>query len=72
MAPRLCAWQHQLAAGACRVPPLRWYIMTSPATDADTKKHFRDHAFFGLRESQVTGASWGGRAAWGRVTHGHS
>ncbi|PSC69582.1 UDP-N-acetylglucosamine diphosphorylase 1-like isoform B [Micractinium conductrix] len=40
-------------AGATEVPPLRWYIMTSPPTDAETKKHFRDHAFFGLRESQV-------------------
>lgn len=48
---------------------MRWYIMTSPATDAETKKHFRDHGFFGLKESQVgghpplgahpTGQQWG-------------
>lgn len=40
-------------AGGAEVPPMRWYIMTSPATDAETKKHFRDHGFFGLKESQV-------------------
>ena len=33
--------------------PLRWYIMTSPATDAETRSHFADHAFFGLRPAQV-------------------
>ena len=39
--------------------PLRWYIMTSPATDAETKKHFRTHGFFGLKESQVVFFSQG-------------
>ena len=43
----------------CRVRPLRWYIMTSPATDEETKKHFRAHAFFGLKESQVVFFSQG-------------
>ena len=33
--------------------------MTSPATDAATRKHFRDHAFFGLREAQVAFFSQG-------------
>jgi UDP-N-acetylglucosamine/UDP-N-acetylgalactosamine diphosphorylase len=33
--------------------------MTSPATDAATRKHFRDHAFFGLKESQVAFFSQG-------------
>ena len=37
-----------------RVKPLRWYIMTSPATDAETKKHFRSNGFFGLKESQAS------------------
>lgn len=27
--------------------------MTSPATDAETKRHFRDNGFFGLKEAQV-------------------
>ena len=39
-------------ANECR-HPLRWYIMTSGATDAETKRHFRDQGFFGLAESQV-------------------
>lgn len=38
------------------VKPLRWYIMTSPATDAETKKHFRSNGFFGLKESQAGAA----------------
>lgn len=33
--------------------PLRWYIMTSDATDRETKAFFEQHAFFGLRREQV-------------------
>jgi hypothetical protein len=40
-----------------RVPrgrrPLRWYIMTSAATDAATRAFFERHAWFGLRRDQV-------------------
>lgn len=50
------------------VKPLRWYIMTSPATDAETKKHFRSNGFFGLKESQAGGAR-GAAGAAGRAVH---
>jgi hypothetical protein len=33
--------------------PLRWYIMTSAATDAATRAFFERHAWFGLRREQV-------------------
>jgi len=33
--------------------PLPWYIMTSAATDAQTRALFRHHAFFGLPEGDV-------------------
>ena len=33
--------------------------MTSPATDAETKAHFRSNRFFGLKESQVVFFSQG-------------
>jgi UDP-N-acetylglucosamine/UDP-N-acetylgalactosamine diphosphorylase len=33
--------------------------MTSPATDAETRRHFRAHAFFGLKDSQVVFFSQG-------------
>lgn len=46
-------------AGGAECPPLRWYIMTSPATDGETKKHFKDNAFFGLKEAQVVFFSQG-------------
>ena len=36
----------------CR-KPIRWYIMTSAATDANTKAFFRRRSFFGLDESQI-------------------
>lgn len=32
---------------------IRWYIMTSAATDAETKKHFEENSFFGLNPTQV-------------------
>lgn len=41
--------------------------MTSPATDAETKKHFRDHGFFGLKESQVGCRSWRPLGSWAVV-----
>lgn len=52
LTPALAALR-SLSCGCPRVRPLRWYIMTSPATDAETKKHFRANGFFGLKESQV-------------------
>ncbi|CAK0787940.1 hypothetical protein CVIRNUC_011162 [Coccomyxa viridis] len=33
--------------------PVRWYIMTSTATDQETKVFFRQRSYFGLTESQV-------------------
>jgi len=30
-----------------------WYIMTSPLNDADTRKYFKEHHFFGLKEADV-------------------
>lgn len=48
---------------ARRVKPLRWYIMTSPATDAETKKHFRSNGFFGLKESQARVERGGGHSS---------
>ena len=38
--------------GVCR-KPIRWYIMTSAATDKDTKEFFRQRSYFGLNQSQV-------------------
>ncbi|MEW6443362.1 MAG: UDPGP type 1 family protein [bacterium] len=42
-----------LAAGrryGCAIP---WYVMTSPATDAETRGFFREHDFFGLSRDDV-------------------
>lgn len=33
--------------------PIRWYIMTSPSTDAPTQDHFTKHQHFGLDPSQL-------------------
>jgi len=33
--------------------PLHWYVMTSPANDAETRSFFRRHAFFGLEPARV-------------------
>ncbi|BDA40449.1 UDP-N-acetylglucosamine diphosphorylase 1 [Coccomyxa sp. Obi] len=33
--------------------PVRWYIMTSAATDAATREFFQQHAYFGLDASQI-------------------
>ena len=33
--------------------PIRWYIMTSAATDQDTKSFFQNRKYFGLEASQV-------------------
>ena len=35
------------------VKPLRWYIMTSHATDAPTKAFFKQNNYFGLSSRQV-------------------
>ncbi|KAL0052616.1 hypothetical protein WJX82_004822 [Trebouxia sp. C0006] len=49
----------QLAAEAVHGPgakirhPVRWYIMTSPSTDAPTKEHFKEHHYFGLDPDQL-------------------
>jgi UDP-N-acetylglucosamine/UDP-N-acetylgalactosamine diphosphorylase len=44
-----------LAAAATGAPrrPVRWYIMTSPATDAPTRAFFEEKAYFGLKRAQV-------------------
>ncbi|GAB4820374.1 hypothetical protein N2152v2_007420 [Parachlorella kessleri] len=39
--------------GAAVKHPIRWYLMTSAATDAETKKHFRENSYFGLKPSQI-------------------
>lgn len=36
----------------CR-KPIRWYIMTSAATDTATKGFFKQRSYFGLDPSQV-------------------
>lgn len=41
------------ATGAAVLPPLPWYIMTSPMTDADTRAFFEEHKFFGLPREDV-------------------
>jgi UDP-N-acetylglucosamine/UDP-N-acetylgalactosamine diphosphorylase len=51
------------------VPALRWYIMTSPATDAETRRHFANNAHFGLRPDQVFFFSQGTLPAM--TTDGH-
>jgi len=33
--------------------PLPWLLMTSPATDAQTRRFFQEHDYFGLRADQV-------------------
>lgn len=38
---------------AWRRHPVRWYIMTSPATAEDSKQYFQRHAYFGLLKEQV-------------------
>lgn len=39
--------------------PIRFWIMTSEATDAATRAFFEEHAFFGLRPAQVSFLSQG-------------
>jgi len=34
-------------------PTVPWYVMTSPENDAETRRFFREQAFFGLAEDQV-------------------
>jgi UDP-N-acetylglucosamine/UDP-N-acetylgalactosamine diphosphorylase len=34
--------------------PIPWYVMTSPANDAETQAFFRDNNWFGLEPSQVS------------------
>jgi len=38
-----------------KAPPgsIPWYVMTSAATDAETRNYFRKERFFGLKQSQV-------------------
>jgi len=46
----------QLAAestGQAIKGPMRWYVMTSRATDDATRAFFKEHAFFGLDPAQV-------------------
>ena len=38
---------------------IRWYIMTSPATDLDTQSFFKEHGYFGLDEDQIVFFSQG-------------
>jgi UDP-N-acetylglucosamine/UDP-N-acetylgalactosamine diphosphorylase len=33
--------------------PIRWFIMTSPANDLETRQFFAKHAYFGLQSTQV-------------------
>ncbi|XP_027089026.1 UDP-N-acetylglucosamine diphosphorylase 1-like [Coffea arabica] len=40
--------------GSKTVPPIHWYIMTSPFTDEVTRKYFESHKYFGLEADQVT------------------
>lgn len=38
---------------------IRWYIMTSPATDMDTQSFFKENGYFGLDEEQIVFFSQG-------------
>ena len=50
-AERILRLQQLAAAGeSVRIP---WYIMTSEATDADTRSYFAEHGNFGLHRDQV-------------------
>lgn len=40
--------------GSASVPPIHWYIMTSPFTDEPTRKFFESNKYFGLEADQVT------------------
>lgn len=42
-----------LCPGSGNVPPIHWYIMTSPFTDEATRKFFESHKYFGLEADQV-------------------
>ena len=45
-----------LAGGSAKI---RWYVMTSPATHADTVSFFEDHGHFGLEKDQIVFFSQG-------------
>jgi len=53
--------QQQQQQPALAPRPVRWLIMTSPFTHADTLAHFEQHSFFGLQRSQVGGGLGSGR-----------
>ncbi|KAG9439316.1 hypothetical protein H6P81_019481 [Aristolochia fimbriata] len=40
--------------GMSGIPPIHWYIMTSPFTDDATHKFFESHKYFGLEPDQIT------------------
>jgi UDP-N-acetylglucosamine/UDP-N-acetylgalactosamine diphosphorylase len=42
-----------LAASEAAGKPVPWYVMTSPANDAETRSFFRRHRYFGLAEEDV-------------------
>ena len=48
----------QTMAG-CKEGTIRWYIMTSPATNQDTMDFFESHGFFGLKKDQIVFFSQG-------------
>lgn len=52
---------------ACDRKPMRWYVMTSATTDADTKQHFEQHNFFGLQRDQVVFFQQVGVQCWSTV-----
>jgi len=47
-------------------PTLRWYIMTSPANDGDTRRFFEQNGYFGLAADQVTFFAQGTMPAFDR------
>ena len=49
---QICVQNEVKGVGLCR-KPIRWYIMTSAATDKDTKNFFRQRSYFGLNQSQI-------------------
>jgi len=50
--PQILPQYEVKGGGVCR-KPIRWYIMTSAATDKDTKDFFRQRSYFGLNQSQI-------------------
>ena len=52
-AERIHRLQDMASTDGSVAPPIRWYVMTSPATDKDTKAFFDEKKYFGLQKEQI-------------------